>query len=106
VLLFLGFAGCGGRGGGGRTASSPPSNPTASVTSDRVLLSWSASSGLPDGYLVEQSSDGSSFTQIQTVTETTALVDGLTNGQRYFFRVRSFNSAGNSSYSPTVTVTL
>jgi hypothetical protein len=106
VFLLVPFAGCGGGGGGRKGGSSAPGTPAVTLVNSRAQLTWGASGGLPDGYLVEQSTDGATYTQIQTVTETSTFVDGLTVGVRYYFRVRSFNSTGNSGYSPTATVTL
>ena len=85
-------------------SSEGSTSPTISVVNNRAFLSWQTGSGLPDGYRVEQSSDGVSWNQILTVTETSTYVDGLTSGNTYYFRVRSFNSAGPSGYSGTVTL--
>jgi hypothetical protein len=78
------------------------SNPVAiSNTSvgPQVQLAWSASSGSPQGYYVEQSTNNVNFTQIQAVSTNSALVTGLSAGQTYYFRVRAYNKAGDSAYT-------
>jgi hypothetical protein len=80
------------------------SSPTITVVNNRAILSWQASSGLPDGYYVEQSADGVSWNRVQTVTELSTYLDGLTSGSTYFFRVQSFNSTGTSGYTGVVTL--
>jgi hypothetical protein len=79
---------------------------TSTAGTMKVALSWTASSGLPNGYQVEQSTDNVHFTQVQQlalVTSTT--VTGLRSNTTYYFRVRSFNQGGESPYASTVTVT-
>jgi hypothetical protein len=67
-----------------------------------VQLSWEPSSGYPQGYYVEQSTDGTDFYQIQVVTFPEATVLSLPSGATYYFRVRSFNEAGISGYSAVI----
>jgi hypothetical protein len=80
------------------------SSATITVVNNRALLSWQASGGLPDGYYVEQSSEGAHWNRVQTVTELSTYLDGLTSGTTYFFRVQSFNSTGTSAYTSAVTL--
>lgn len=105
VLLALAlFPGCGGRGSSSDDGA--PSAPSVRVVNNRVLLSWTAGSGLPDGYLVEESTDAANWTQVASVTEAGAYIDGLSNGTTYYFRVRAYNSAGNSAYSGSSSISL
>jgi glucose/arabinose dehydrogenase len=81
-----------------------PTNLTAvPFGGNRIDLAWSANDSLPnlaDGYLVEQSPNGTSgWTQVASVTGTAHSVTGLTTATPYYFRVRAFNSVGNSPYS-------
>jgi hypothetical protein len=57
-------------------------------------------------YLIESSTNGSSWTQQSSNTKTTYYtVSGLTNETLYYFRVSSINAAGTSSPSTSVTTT-
>ena len=108
ILLLLTQPGCGKGGGGssGTAGGGGGAAPSVGLVNGRAYLSWNAGSGLPDGYLIEQSTDNATWTQIQTVTETSTYIDGLSAGTKYYFRLRAFNSAGNSAYSGSVSITL
>jgi hypothetical protein len=89
-----------GGGGGG-------SSPSVSTVNNRIELSWTAASGMPDGYIVLQSQNQSNWTATQTITQTTTYIDNLAQGTEYYFRVASFNSSGTTTNtSTTVGVTL
>jgi hypothetical protein len=86
------------------TAAVPvaPSNLTAvAMSSSQIDLRWSEVSSNETGFTIEQSSDGITFTQINTVgANTTAYSDtGLRFNKTYYYRVRAFNSGGSSAYS-------
>jgi titin len=80
--------------------------------SGEVQITWSAASGSPassiEGYQLEQSTDGTHFTQIQVLSNdaTSTTVTGLGAGKTYYFRMRSYNAAGESSYSSTYTAVI
>src|SRR5205814_1331481 len=59
------------------------------------------------GFLVERSADGTTFAQIATVGAgvTSYHNTGLTANTTYYYRVRSYNSAGDSGYSNTASAT-
>lgn len=69
-----------------------PTNLTASTGNSFVALSWTApSSGLtPSSYLISYST-----TSISS-SSTNAIINGLTNGSPYTFKVNSVNANGNS----------
>ena len=104
--LYPPTASSGGGGNGGQAPATPsglvasvnPSNPVSSV-----LLSWSDNANNETGYSVERSSDGRTFTQIaQAGANAGSWTDtGLSGGALYYYRVRAFNSYGNSAYSNT-----
>jgi hypothetical protein len=90
------------------TLPAGPSNPTATaITSSQVNLEWTDHGANESGYLIEQSTDGVHFTQIGTavVHATSFIVSGLLPETTYAFRVRAFNAAGDSPFTPTVTAT-
>ena len=110
IFLCLFLVGCNNGGSGGSASSNGATviaaAPAATVASDgKIQLSWTASTGSPDGYYVEQSTDGSHFTRVQTVSATSALITGATRQQVYYFRVEAYNSGGNSPYSAMASVT-
>jgi hypothetical protein len=79
----------------------PPSNLVASVVSpSQINLSWADNSGNEDGFKIERR-DGSSYSQIGTVgaNVTTYADSGLATSTTYYYRVRAYNSSGDSGYS-------
>ncbi|MGZ3649898.1 MAG: fibronectin type III domain-containing protein [Bdellovibrionota bacterium] len=105
AMALLLVAACS-RGGGADLGNGGGITPAVTAVNNRALLSWSSGSGMADGYFVEQSTDNSTWTQIQAVVETSTYIDGLTLGTTYYFRVRSHNSTGNSPYSGSVKISL
>jgi galactose oxidase len=81
-----------------------PINLVLNVASKTTInLSWTDSSANEDGFKIERSLDGRTFTQIATVAAnvTTYSNTGLTCATFYHYRVRAFNANGNSAYSNT-----
>src|SRR5262249_56543835 len=83
----------------------PPEAPTGLTAtpqaSSRINLAWTDNSFSEDGFRVERSTDGATFTQIATLgANATAYSDtGLTANTTYFYRVRAFFGAQASDYS-------
>jgi fibronectin type 3 domain-containing protein len=79
----------------------------STISSTRVDLTWQDNSNNETGFRVERSSNGNtSWTTIATLSSnTTSYSDtkGLFPGVTYYYRVRSYNAAGNSAYSNEVT---
>jgi hypothetical protein len=78
-----------------------PSNLVASVASlSQINLSWADNSSFEEGFKIERW-NGSSYAQINMVgaNVTTYADSGLTPSTTYHYRVRAFNSVGNSGYS-------
>lgn len=107
------MAGAGaGTGDGGSTP--PPAEPPAAPTSltatagkRKVTLSWADNSGNESGFKIERSTDGVVFTQIATTgADVTTYTNGsLTSGTTYHYRVRAYNSSGDSAYSNVASAT-
>ncbi|RLG70453.1 MAG: hypothetical protein DRO07_00115 [Candidatus Iainarchaeum archaeon] len=72
-------------------------------TTSSITLSWTDNSTIEDGFKIERSPDGSSWSQIATVTaNTTSYTDsGLACNTKYYYRLRAYYSTSNSGYSNT-----
>jgi hypothetical protein len=86
----------------------PPSAPTALVvqrnSKTKATLTWTDNSGNETGFQIERSADGTTFTQIATVGANVTTYQDSGVNKAYYYRVRAFNSAGNSGYSNTYQV--
>ncbi len=87
------------------TTSTP--SPTQSATPLNVNLAWQSVPKAQLGFYIEASIDGTHFTQILTVPDGVNFASiPVESGSTYYFRMRSFNTAGASSYTPVVKVKL
>jgi len=85
-----------------------PTNVTAYPGNASAFLTWTAPSTIAPSltdYLIQYSTDGSSWTTFNDGTSATAsaTVTGLANGTAYTFRVASVNGIGTSAYSTAST---
>jgi len=82
-----------------------PAAPTGlvatTVSSTQINLTWTDNANNENGFKVEQSTDGTNFQQIAMLgsNATSYSATGLNASTTYYFRVASFNDAGNSPYS-------
>ena len=87
---------------GGAAGSAPGQVTGLTVTSastSQLNLSWNAVGGA-NGYHVERSTSSSSgFSQIVAPLGTSHNDTGLSQGTRFYYRVRAFNGNGNGPYS-------
>ncbi|HEX3187659.1 MAG TPA: galactose oxidase-like domain-containing protein [Pyrinomonadaceae bacterium] len=86
----------------GPTPPSAPSNLTVTtISATRIDLKWTDTSNNEAGFKIERSPDGITFTEIATVGENATAYSntGLTCNTFYQYRVRSFNTGGNSAFS-------
>ena len=89
----------------------PPAAPTTlnatTVSSSQINLTWTDNANNETGFQIEQSTNGTNFTQIATVGSNAVSfsVTGLTAATTYSYRVASFNGAGNSAFSNTASAT-
>lgn len=79
----------------------PTSLVVSAVSSSQLRLNWVDNSTNEDGFKIERSTDGVNFVQLVTtgagvVSYTDA---GLVANSLYYYRVRSYNVAGNSGYT-------
>ncbi len=85
-------------------APAAPSSVTATaVSSSRILLTWNDTSANEDGFSIEISLDGSSYSIIDTVLEGVETYENtlLESETEYYYRIRAYNSVGYSDYSNT-----
>ena len=88
--------------------SAPPAAPSGltatAVSTSQINLAWNDNSSNEEQVLIEQSLNGTTFTQIATVGANVRnySVTGLAANTKYYFRVRAANFAGNSGYSNVV----
>jgi len=82
---------------GGTTATPAPTTPTP-----KISLTWKPADAGQDGFDVEGSSDGTTFTLLQKVADpaaTGATIADPSPSQKYYIRVRAYNSAGLSAFT-------
>jgi hypothetical protein len=89
------------------TAPSAPSNLFAtSISNSQINLTWVDNSDSEDGFKIERKVAGGTYFEIKTLSaNTTSYSDtGLNSNTTYYYRIRAYNSYGNSSYSNEVSV--
>ncbi len=83
-----------------------PSNLVATVamTRGQIDLVWTDASTNEDGFRIERSTDGLTWTEVATVLANVTVFSsgGLANDSAYFFRARAHSAAGFSMYSNVV----
>ncbi len=80
---------------------------STTASADQFTLNWTDNSDNEDGFVIERSIDGSSFTQIDTVdANITSYTDAnLAPSTTYSYRVNAYNNFGTSGYTNTASGT-
>jgi len=113
LIILLCSAGCKDNNSVNPSSNQPvgvPATPTSlnatAVSSSQIDLSWTDASTNETGFRVERAPGGTtSFTEITTVgaNVTTYQNTSLSASTSYSYRIRAYNTAGNSGYSNTDT---
>jgi hypothetical protein len=85
-----------------------PSNlqATPNINPISVKLTWTDNSLNEDGFVIERSSDSLNFTVIDSVGQNvTTYTDTVSSATTYYYKVKAYNTAGNSGYSNIAQVT-
>ncbi|MCJ7795719.1 MAG: fibronectin type III domain-containing protein, partial [Thermoleophilia bacterium] len=88
--------------------AAPSGLSAAEVSASQINLAWTDNAGNEDGSEIERSLSASSgFAQIAAVgaNVTSYASTGLSADTTYYYRVRAYNSAGDSAYSNTASAT-
>jgi hypothetical protein len=92
------------------TSASPVDNPPSGLSAiavswDTISLSWSDNSTNENGFKIERATTGQSFSQIAEINAGVTSHDdtGLSPSTAYRYRIRAFNSAGDSDFSDEAT---
>ena len=89
---------------------SPPTNISAILNADQNLeITWVDAPNNEDGYEIERSLDGISFSVLETLNtpDVTSYIDeSVSDNNDYYYRLRAFNQFGYSDYSDTVSVSV
>ena len=99
------------------TATSTPGTPlptapqitsATALGSGAVQVKWRDNSSTEIQFVVEDSTNGSTFQTAATLpaNSTLAKITGLTKGVKYYFRVKAVDVFGQSSYSTVMYVTV
>ncbi len=86
----------------------PPSNLTAAaVSASHINLAWTDNSSNEGTFRLQRSTDGTNFTVIATLDENVETYSdtALAASRKYYYRVRSRNSDGRSTFSNTAAAT-
>jgi hypothetical protein len=72
----------------------------------RIRLTWQDNSTNESGFRIERSLNGTTFTEIDTrAANAESYTDNnLSSNTLYYYRVRAYNSAGNSAYTSVISV--
>ena len=83
-------------------APAPPQSITQSANASGVTLTWSApATGTPNSYVIEKSTDGTSWSSVTSVSSGTTsylISSGLSPSTSYYFRIAAVSSGTQGAY--------
>ncbi len=81
--------------------TAPSSLATSTIDTTSIGITWTDASSDETGFVVQKSTDGSSYTTVTTTAAnaTSTTLTGLTQNTGYYVRVAATNSYGDSSYA-------
>jgi Fibronectin type III domain len=92
----------------GKALAEPPTAPSdlaaTAISATEIELRWTDTSANEEGFKIEQAKDGGPFVELPSRAPANATIhldSPLEPGHRYTYRVRAFNSGGDSPYSAT-----
>ncbi len=92
------------------TPAAPEALTATAISTNQINLSWTDNAIEEFGFKIERSlAAGGPWTQIETVTANVSAysdTNDLSRGATYHYRVRSFNSSGNSGYAGPASATV
>lgn len=94
-----------------RAVGARPAAPTAlqatATSGTQITLRWTDNATTESGFEIEGSLDGTAFSQVTTLAPdaTSFVVQGLSAGSTYWFRVRASGPNGSSAFSNTASAT-
>lgn len=106
AVAYLASGGSG-AGGGGSAPVAPSGLAATAISAGSIDLAWTDNSGNESGFRIERSLDGSTWTEIAVTAAGVVSYSntGLSAATLYYYRVRGYNSAGNSAYTSTASAT-
>ena len=115
IFVFSVLTACGGGGGGGdnQTPTTIPATPSAlsiqSSSQSQVDLSWTDNASNETGFKVERKEGLSGTYTVLAIIPANSISysdTSVTAGITYIYRLRAYNSAGDSSYTNEATVNI
>jgi hypothetical protein len=92
---------------GGTVPGGPTGLAAQALSSTSIVLAWTDTASNEEGFVIERSEDGATFSEVASLPSNTATFTdiGLTSSRTYFYRVAAYNATGRSAYSETATAT-